>query len=271
MSFCRVQSSGAVELYFYGELDPAERVWVQEHFAGCPECREALEELSVIGAALASRPVVAAPPGGEWTGFMARLAVAVQREAQRRPATSVVPFRVAPARRISVQYLAIAALLTLVTASVAYVARSPGGGSIQPQVGQSIPAGGDSMPGAPVHRPRWTPEAAFASMSEQHFERSKLVVLGLASKDPHEATGNDWAYERQLASSLLSDTRLYRLAAEDQGLQPLARVMGDLELVLLQTSLSETQDAATLEQIQRLIRKRDLVTKMQIVPTAAGI
>ena len=113
--------------------------------------------------------------------------------------------------------------------------------------------------------------SAFAALSEQHFERSKLVVLGLASKDPRRAMAADWAYERQLASTLLSDTRLYRLAAEERGLKNIARVMGDLELVLLQTSVDERPDPSALEQIQRLIAKRDLVTRMDVVATVAGL
>ena len=104
--------------------------------------------------------------------------------------------------------------------------------------------------------------AAFAALSEQHFERSKLVVLGLANKDPQHVRQADWAYERGLASDLLSDTRVYRQAAEERGMKTLAGVMSDLELVLLQTSLAEAPDGDALEQIQRLIYKRDLVTKM---------
>ena len=42
-----------------------------------------------------------------------------------------------------------------------------------------------------------------------------------------------------LASDLLNDTRLYRLAAEERGMKQIAGVMGDLELVLLQTSLAD--------------------------------
>ena len=115
-----------------------------------------------------------------------------------------------------------------------------------------------------------SPEAAFTALSEQHFERSKLVVLGLANKDPHHAREADWAFERGLASSLLSDTRLYRQAAEARGMKSLAGVMGDLELVLLQTSLADAPDAEALEQIQRLIHKRDLVTKMEVAATTGS-
>ena len=113
-------------------------------------------------------------------------------------------------------------------------------------------------------------DVAFAALSEQHFERSKLVVLGLANKDAHHAREADWAYERGLASNLLSDTRLYRQAAEERGMKTLADVMGDLELVLLQTSLADAPDAGALAQIQRLIHKRDLVTKMEVAATMTG-
>ena len=109
--------------------------------------------------------------------------------------------------------------------------------------------------------------AVFAAMSQEHFERSKLVVLGLAAKDPSRQTPADWAYERELATSLLGDTRLYRLAAEDRGLDSVAAVMRDLELVLLQASLTDGTDPSALPQLQRLIRRRDLIEKMDVVST----
>jgi hypothetical protein len=44
--------------------------------------------------------------------------------------------------------------------------------------------------------------------------------------------------------------------------------MGDLETVLLQTSLSDHADRKSLERVQRLITKRDLMVKMQVVGSA---
>jgi hypothetical protein len=43
--------------------------------------------------------------------------------------------------------------------------------------------------------------------------------------------------------------------------------MRDLELILLQTSMTEQADPAALAQIQRAIRKRDLLQKMDVVRT----
>jgi hypothetical protein len=266
-----------VELYFYDELDAQQRASVSQHVASCAECRQALEELDVIRTALSTRPVVSAPPDGDWTAFMARLDSAVANEraavapvalAPVIPIQQVVALPRARARLThrAAPYLVMAALLTLVTMSVAYVART----------------GERSQPATPtvarVADPAGTPpvqpvsiEAAFAALSEQHFERSKLVVLGIASKDARNARSEDWEYERQLASTLLNDTRLYRMTAEERGLKRIADVMGDLELVLLQASHGTPSDPEDLQQIQRLIDKRDLVTKMELVAGTQGL
>ena len=104
--------------------------------------------------------------------------------------------------------------------------------------------------------------------SLEHLERSKLVVFGLATRDPH-ARARDWQYERALAGTLLSDTRLYRQAAMQDGAADVARVMRDLETVLLEASMSDKMDRAALERVQRLIAKRDLVVKMQVMARRA--
>jgi Putative zinc-finger len=277
---CEVLDSAAIELYFYDELDQGERISVEQHLRTCVDCRGALDELRLIRTVLASRRDVNAPPDGNWAPFMARLEAAVEREP--KPSVVVVPFegksvskavRSTHSNRLAA-YVAIAAALTLVTSSSVYFARvrqslppaaTAAANPVQPQVESPAAPAPDSARAAAAPT-----DGAFASVSEQHFERSKLVVLGLASKDPREVSEQDWAYERQLASTLLDDTRLYRLTAQERGMKTLAGVMSDLELVLLQASLADERDAATLERIQRLIRKRDLMTKINAA-TAAGI
>jgi hypothetical protein len=105
---------------------------------------------------------------------------------------------------------------------------------------------------------------ALAAAAGQHFGRSKVVLLGLLSKDA-DGAGHDWAYEQGLASSLLPETSLYRMAAEEQGLTRLVEVLSDLELVLLQASAGDGRDRETLERVQRLIRRRDLMVKMDLI------
>ena len=125
---CLVQQSGGVELLFYGELNGAERLELQHHLTRCAECRLALEELQLIKAALGTRPTVCAPPGGDWTGFMARLSKAVAAEPRHAGAGAVIGPGLQPSSGRSIGgyagYIAMAALLVLVTLSVAYLAQS---------------------------------------------------------------------------------------------------------------------------------------------------
>ena len=110
-------------------------------------------------------------------------------------------------------------------------------------------------------------DRALREGSAELLERSKLVVLGLATRDPR-ARSQDWQYERELAGTLLNDTRLYRQAAFQGGASDVERVMRDLETVLLEASMSDRKDPASLEREQRLIARRDLVVKMQVMAAA---
>jgi hypothetical protein len=251
---CERHVNGDLELYFYDELSSAKREEVSRHVSSCQDCHAALEELHAIRTALASRPDVSAPASGDWSPFMSRLDGAIANERSQSP--RVVSF-VSRSRRRYAEYVAIAALLAVVTFSVAVAFRA-----------RHVPVE-PVAPSSTQYTSTATPKdtAAFAAMTEEHFERSKLVVLGLATKDSQRGGPADWAYERELATSLLDDTRLYRLAAEDRGLDALAGVMKDLELVLLQTSLTDGKDPSALPQLQRLIKRRDLIEKMDVVTT----
>jgi anti-sigma factor RsiW len=268
MTLCHLQGSGTIELYFYGELSGADRDRVEQHVQQCADCRTALEELALIRDALAGMPVVSAPPAGDWTAFMDRLDTAVTPSSIGSFPTRVAAVVSRPRRWMG--YVAMAALLTIVTIGVLLASQWRRMVEVQAP-GLLVQAG--PAPGAPrtraaaVEAAATDANASFVALSEDHLERSKLVVLGIANKDARQVEGRDWTYERQLASSLLSDTRLYRMTAEDRGVESVARVMRDLELVLLQASLTEDTKPAALEQIQRLIQKRDLVARMNVVNT----
>lgn len=257
MKTCAIHDGGAIELYFYDELGPDERARIDRHLRLCSACREAVAELNVIRTALAARPDVSAPPSADWSAFMARLDASVRDQ----PTGAVVPFQ-APSlvRRPMAGFLAMAALLAVVAMGV-FFASQAGRQALDPgaagPAAVTADASGEALP----------VPAGLASVSAGHLERSKLVVLGLATREPGEREPSDWAYERALATSLLNDTRLYRMAAEQRGLSSLAGVMRDLEIVLLQTSMAEETDETALPQIQRLIRKRGLVEKMDVVGT----
>ena len=265
MTMCAIHDAGSIELYFYGELPDDDRAAVAMHLQRCRVCAAALEELTVIRSALAGRPVVEGPASGDWTAFMTRLDQAVRLHARTPVVVPFVPRRV-PTRPSIAGLVATAALLAIVSLSV-FMASQTGRQMLEAPLSNQEPAtladvgeisGSDD--GLPV-------QAGLLSVGTRHLERSKLVVLGLATKEPSGAALADWEYERELAASLLNDTRLYRMAAEQRGLSSLAGVMRDLELVLLQASMAESTDDSALPQIQRLIARRGLVEKMDVVGT----
>lgn len=259
-----------VVLYFYGELDEAERAHAAAHVRGCADCRQRLEELQTISDALASRPVVDAPPAGEWSGFMRRLDAAVKPVHVVSSAPTVAERPRAPwTVRQAAALAAMAAMAAMVTIAVMSAARfrSHATDAAQPIAQVAV----EPQPTAPLLPAQAAPDLALRAVTAEHLERSKLVVLGLATRDPQHTTAADWQYERRLAESLLSDTRLYRIAAQDRGVSDVARVMRDLETVLLEASLSDSTDKDALERVQRLIAKRDLVVKMQVMAGSSGL
>ena len=266
MSVCELVDSPDVEMYFYGELDPVDRVGVERHLRGCDACRQRLDDLHAIRHALAERPVIDAPPAGDWSGFMRRLDSAVAEPSNLRTFEprnanpnlgTLEPWNLRTA-------VALAAVLALVTIGVLAAVRFR---ATQPPAVAANHTPPVVLRTAPAEKMAARGDRALREGSVDHLERSKLVVLGLATIDPH-ARAQDWQYERTLAGTLLTDTRLYRQAAMQDGAADVERVMRDLETVLLEASMSDTTDRAALERVQRLIAKRDLVVKMQVMATA---
>jgi putative zinc finger protein len=268
---CAWLDTPEVELYFYDELDPAARARLEAHLRGCETCRHRLEDLHVIRRALASRPAIDAPPTGDWSGFMRRLDASVGlRPTAHGQAPPVALERTR--RGWSARHLVtLAAMLAIVTIGIVIAARvrpvAP-----RPAVAGTRPApAGETAASTQAATTTARPDRALREGTAEHLERSKLVVLGLVARDPSHTQSADWQYERRLARTLLSDTRLYRQAAAERGANDVARVMRDLETVLLETSMSDGADRDALERVQRLITKRDLVVKMQVVAGSAGI
>jgi hypothetical protein len=259
MTGCEFADVPDVELYFYGELEDADRRRVEAHLGRCGACRQQLDDLHAIRRALADRPVIDAPATGDWSGFMRRLDVACSTSNTPR---SFVPSVDSATRRWVRLLAAAAAIVAFATLGVELARRTHEGTPASTRVarvenvGRPTPAQGAAAA-----------DSSLREATAEHLERSKLVVLGLTALDPKQTPAADWQYERQLAGSLLDDTRLYRQAAQQRGMTDVARVMRDLETVLIETSMSDSSDREALARVQRLIAKRDLVVKMQLVGT----
>ena len=264
MNTCELSETPDVELYFYDELAGADRERVGGHLRACTACRQRLEDLYAIRSALAIAPVVDAPPAGDWSGFMRRLDDRVGLAAPRQAPAVVLERRDGQWR--ARHLVALAAMLAIVAMGVFIAAR------VHSQPPAAVVALAPAAAPAPAPAAR-TPneDRSLREGSAEHLERSKLVVLGLATRDPQQTRASDWQYERQLAGSLLPETRLYRLTAQEHGVSDVARVMRDLETVFIEASMTDGRDRQSLERVQRLIARRGLVSKMQRVTSSAGL
>ena len=263
MTACELALSPDIELYFYGELEEVDRGRVEAHLRKCEPCRRRIEDLHTISHALEKRRLVETPPGCDWSGFMQRLESAVSAESaggRNKVAGRSV-------RSVLYQAAALAATLALATLGIVVASRVPHAPPAPLRQGSATLGNGQAPPVVPPRAPNAPnpSDVALRQVSAEHLERSKLVVLGLAALDPQQTRASDWQYERKLAGELLDDTRLYRQVAQEHGMTDVARVMRDLETVLIETSMSDTSDRDALPRVQRLIAKRDLVVKMQLV------
>ena len=185
---CDRLESSAIERYFYDELDAAERARVEAHLAECTECRQTLIDLRHIRRALADRPRIDAPPAGDWSGFMRRLDQACRTDSAPVEAMSADRFRLNTAsrawsgssRRSWVRKAVVTAASLALIGSAGFIEERLRLASPAPRVTSGpAAASGQAAPEADRSAAR-----AVAELSEQHFERSKLVVLGLVARDP---------------------------------------------------------------------------------------
>jgi len=275
MTNCDLFDSPDIELYFYGELDAADRARVDAHLQRCDACRQRLDDLHAIRRALETRPAIDAPPAGDWSGFMRRLESAYSAHSaagksahsaysaagvSARSAYSAAGKSAYSAARISARFVVAAAAMLAIAVLGIYAAMRARETASMPHTETAASAPRQTPPAAPA-----SANSSLREVSAEHLERSKLVVLGLAALDPKQTRADDWQYERQLAGTLLDDTRLYKQAAQERGMNDVAHVMRDLETVLIETSMSDSADRGALARVQRLIAKRDLVVKMQLV------
>ena len=97
-----------------------------------------------------------------------------------------------------------------------------------------------------------------------HLEKSEMLLVELANtRDNGEF---DISVERELASQLRSDSRLYRQAARQSGQADVAALLEQLERVLVELANSpETIPSADLGELRVLLEEGNLLFKVRIV------
>jgi hypothetical protein len=222
-------------LRLYDESTPAEARRIDAHVAICATCRESwgelVETLKLVDTADAPEP----GPAFE------RLVWARVQQALPAPAAS----RWSPRQWMPAFGLAAA---VIVAVAIGYEWN-----------------GGERL--APV-----SPDAAAAAARERvlltaldgHFEQAEMLLVELMNAP--EAGADQMAFRRATADDLVASGRLYRATAEDTGDVQFARMLDDLESVLIDLARSpETADQHEMESLRTRIGDEDLLFKVRAV------
>jgi hypothetical protein len=228
------------ELIAYREGVAEQRAVISEHLAACEECREEMQRIEAVLAALDTLPVP--DPGADygrqvWQEIAPRLAEKPVRWWQ----AWMEPRRLAGAG-------AIVALLV-----AAFVA------------GRFTNRGGT---GDNIANKQQVRERILVVAVGEHLGHSERMLVELSNAAPSDSKQKeiDISAEQRRAEDLLLENRLYRQTAQQEGDAGLASVLDELERVLLDVAHSpEEVTPAQLETIQKKIEGRGILFKVRVV------
>ncbi len=229
----RHPSGDDLVLYHYGEAD--DQGALETHLAGCAVCRAALGRVRVALAAV--RPE---EPPDRGADYGARVWERLQpRLDPRRTGWRLGAHRLTPRRVLFSGALAASLVLAFL-------------------LGHHYPRLGGEGTSGPVR------ERILLVAVGDHLERSQVVLLELLNADPKGPL--DVRAEQRSAEDLLSANRLYRLAAVRTGEPGVARVLEELERVLVEVANgpSELGPEETLALRQR-IESQGVLFKVRVI------
>lgn len=236
------------ELIAYQGGEVLRREAIADHLSDCPECRDELERIDAVLAALSTLPVP--EPGKDygqrvWQQIGPRL---VEKRTRRWNlfAGGFSNSGLGPRRWASVG--AIAAVVI-----VAFLA-----GRMTKHV----------APDSTVADASKVRERVLILAVGEHLGRSEMVLVELGNAEPASATQKrvNISPERRRAQDLLEENRMYRQTAMEQGDSGLAAVLDELERVLLDVAHSPQEvSPAQLENIRQRIESHGILFKVRVV------
>lgn len=225
-------------LIAYREGDSSDEGAIAEHLRECAECREQMQRIEAVYAALDAAPV---PDPGEDYELRVWQRLAPRLE-ERGPGWWEGMFQV---RRLAVVG-AVAALVVLAF----FIGRrtSPG-----PE-GQFADAGK-------------VRERVLLAAVGDHLGRSEMILVELANAEPNKDQKLiNISYEQKRAEDLVEENRLYRQTAVHEGDTAMASTLDELERVLL--DIANSPDGVTpaqFESLQKRIESRGILFKVRVV------
>ncbi|MGA2328223.1 MAG: hypothetical protein ABSH05_18240 [Bryobacteraceae bacterium] len=219
--------------HYYGEAEDA--AGADEHLARCPECRQAYAALQRVLNLVDGAP---APGLGESYGreVWERLRPALPKRRRWLPLEFPRGWAVV---------VATAALVALAFVAGRYSHR-------QEPIAQG---------GPPSQQVR---DRVLLVAVGDHLERSQMVLAELVNTRPRAVV--DISPERQIASDLVGENRLYRQTAAFSGETALASLLEELEPLLLEIARGPSRlTAIELERFRRRVESEGMLFKIRVV------
>lgn len=248
-------------LHFYGEGGPGEERRIDGHLAACSECRQAWAEL---GETLKLVDAAKVPePGEEFERVMwARVQGALP--AARPTVSTWSTWRWMPALGMA------AAVVLAVAIGYAWRAAHDPHGAAMPAATTAAATSGSTSGPAIVRTSaadlQKTRERVLLTALSEHFQQTEVLLTEIMnSPDPGRS---DADFERSSADDLVASGRLYRVTAQENGDLQLARMLDDLEGVLVEVARGPEHVARKdFESLRTRIGDQNLLFKVRAVST----
>jgi hypothetical protein len=225
-------SEDELVLHFYGESRPSERRQVEEHLETCAPCRASWLDLGDTLKLVDAAP--APEPGPEFERVMwAR----VQAALPKAPAPWWSLGRLVP--------FAAAAAVVVVAAVV----------GTRMWMSRPAPPAAPPETASKASTPR---ERVLLAALDEHFETTQTLLVELMNATDAggaDSAARDFAFERAVAGDLVSSGRLYRVTARQNGDAQFARMLDDLEPVLV--DVAHAPERMTRNDLQSLRARID--------------
>lgn len=242
--------------YVERDLSPAEHVRVATHLETCADCALFVADMQqIVRDASALGPLE--PPAHVWTAIKSQ----VERVGgvERVDGVGGVE-RVDGVGRVDGRWtklawgLATAALIVLAFLTGRFVNQRE-----QQVASQHEDAGGPASADDATVR-----ERVLLIAVGDHLERSQMVLVELAHAETRDEL--DISAERQLADDLVASNRLYRQTAQQMGQANVARLLDELERVLVEVARGpSTVSMQQLADLQQRIESQGILFKVKVI------
>ncbi|HKV98281.1 MAG TPA: hypothetical protein VJN96_00590 [Vicinamibacterales bacterium] len=243
-------------LHFYGEGGPSEERRIDDHLAACSECRQAWAEL---GDMLKLVDAAKVPEPGE--GFERVMWARVQNGLpEARPKVSTSTWRWIPALGVA------AAVVLAVAIGYGWRASHDPHSAAAPAASTTSSTSGPAFVRTSATDMQKTRERVLLTALSEHFQQTEVLLTEIMNAP--DQGGSEADFERTSAGDLVASGRLYRVTAQENGDLQLARMLDDLEGVLVEVARSPEKVAPKdFQSLRTRIGDQNLLFKVRAVST----